>query len=106
MSNKRKRSRCKYHVIGRYLHSSSELINFYIASDIEGTGSIKDIIYYQYCPNCGAEITEQIKYYQLQDTSQDQVIKEARLEDRRKKNTKGTTCRIPKRKCIIPKKVR
>ena len=107
MSNKRKRSRCKYHVIGQYLHSSYGFVNFCIASDVNGMGDLKDIIYYQYCPMCGYKISEQIKAYQLENTSQDQVIKETRLKERRKKNNnKGTTCRIPKRKIIIPKKVR
>ena len=106
MSNKRKRSRCKYHIIGRYFHSSSELVNFCIESDIDGIGRRDDILYYQYCPNCGEKITEKIKMYQMQNTSKDQIIKEERLENKRKAGKEiKRICRIPKRKIII-KKVR
>ena len=106
MSNKRKRSRCKFHIIGQYFHSSSELVNFCIASDIDGMGRRDAILYYQFCPSCGEKITEKIKMYQMQNTSKDQNIKEERLENKRKAGgERKQTCRIPKRKCII-KKVR
>lgn len=103
MSNKRKRDRCKYHIIGQYFHSSSELCNFCIKDDIDGMGSSLGIIYYQYCPSCGEKITEQIKTYQMNNQSLDQMIKEERIKGSGRSIAKG---RIPKHKRRISKRKR
>lgn len=65
MSQKRKRQTCKFHIIGQYYHSVSELCNFCIKADIDGAGFSISAIYYSYCPLCGVKITEKIKAYQM-----------------------------------------
>ena len=66
MSNKRHRSKCKYHIIGQYYHSVSEPRNFCLKSEIDGLGTSLGILYYRFCPMCGIKITEKIKTYQMQ----------------------------------------
>ena len=56
MSDKSKK--CKTHMIGQFWHSSSELCNYRIGSEIDGMGQVAD--YYRYCPDCGARITKAI----------------------------------------------
>lgn len=92
MSNKRRRSSCKYHVIGQYYHSSSELYNFCLGSEIDGLGTSLGITYYNYCPKCGEKITERIKVYQMN----------LNIEDVGKDTER--TCIIPKRRRKIPKR--
>ena len=65
MGNKRRRNKCKFHVIGQYWHSSSELRNFCLKSEIDGLGTSLGVIFYKFCPNCGEKITEKIKVYQM-----------------------------------------
>lgn len=64
------RKYCKFHIIGQYWHSSSELCNFCIGADIDGLGHMENVIYYQYCPMCGEKITEKIKTYQMSITQE------------------------------------
>ncbi len=47
-----------YHIIGQYWHSSSELVNYKLRSDIDGLGDRAG--YYKFCPECGKEITKEI----------------------------------------------
>ena len=102
MSSKRRRDRCKYHIIGQY-YKNGEMINFCIAEDISEDADGK--IFYQNCPMCGIKITEKIKTYQMNNMSQDKVIKEERIENKRKARTKiKPKCRIPKRTRICRKK--
>ena len=53
-----KKKKKHYHVIGQYWHSSSELINYCVGSDIDGLGGTYG--YYKYCPTCGKKITKKI----------------------------------------------
>ena len=99
MASKRRRDRCKYHIIGQY-YKNGEMINFCLAEDIPEDAD--GHIFYQNCPMCGTHINEKIKTYQMNNTSQDRIIKEARLENRRKgkSKTKRKKCRISKRRRI------
>ena len=101
MPNKRRRDRCKYHIIGQY-YKNGEMINFCLAEEISENAEGK--IFYQNCPMCGEKITEKIKTYQMNNMSQDRVIKEARLENKRKGKVKRKICRIPKRQRRYKKK--
>ena len=96
MSQKRKRQICRFHVIGQYYHSASELYNFCIKADIDGLGTFLGLIYYNYCPMCGEKITEKIKVYQM---SIDKEIYEKLEQDTNK-------CRIPKLRRIKWRKIR
>ena len=95
MSSKRRRNRCKYHIIGQY-YKNGEMINFCLAEEIPE--DVEGHIYYQNCPMCGDKISEQIKTYQMNNVSQDKVIKEERIANRKKGRTKRKKCRIPKRR--------
>ena len=103
MSSKRRRDRCKYHIIGQY-YKNGEMINFCLAEDMPE--DVEGHIFYQNCPMCGERITEKIKGYQMNNTSQDKAIKELRLENKRKGKgkTKRKKCRIPKRQKRFKKK--
>ena len=56
--------KCKYHVIGQYWHSSSELCLYCRGSDIDGLGMVGD--YFNFCPYCGERITKKIIKAQME----------------------------------------
>jgi len=66
MAKKRKHVRkCRWHILGQYYHSVSELVHFACPEDIDGMGHTFPLQYYGFCPICGTEITEEIKDKQM-----------------------------------------
>lgn len=53
---------CKFHTIGEYWHSSSELCLFELGSDVDGLGWVAG--YFKFCPHCGTKITKKIIKFQ------------------------------------------
>ena len=101
MSNKRRRNRCKYHILGQY-YIDNGLINFCIGEDIPKT---KDgPIYYVYCPMCGTHITEKIKIYQMELNKTEDEFRKADKINKQKKLTTRKICRIPKKQSRFKKK--
>ena len=47
-----------YHIIGRYWHDSSTLLNYRKGSERDGLGDT--YLYYKFCPDCGKKITKEI----------------------------------------------
>ena len=57
--------KCKWHTLGQYHHSSSELAPFCCQDDIDGLGFALMPIFYKFCPECGTRITKSIVKRQM-----------------------------------------
>lgn len=58
---------CKYHTIGQYWHSTSELCNFCTVDEIDGLGDLYK--FYKFCPDCGTKITAAIRKAQMKENA-------------------------------------
>lgn len=65
MKRRKRIKACRYHILGHYYSKEIGVHHFATQEELKDRDKRFAIQYYNFCPICGTEITDEIKEYQL-----------------------------------------